>query len=124
MRISIEGDSCIAMVLRSYAATAGHHVTSRNPSYTVAVEDGAGPNIIIDGINCRLKDAVQDAIAELTDTPIEYQRAGGVQSDRRIRVVGTGNDADADAIERGLLRALLIVAAGPQPKKSVFRFWR
>lgn len=124
MRISIEGDTQIAKVLRGYAAAAGLHVTSFNPSYSVIVEEGAGPNIVIDGVNCRFKDAVQDAIAELSDTRIEYHRAGGVQSDRRIRVVSNGAERDADAIERGLLRALLMVSGQAPSRKSLLRFWR
>jgi hypothetical protein len=124
MRISIEGDTGIAKVLRGYATAAGLHLTNHNPTYSVIVEEGAGPNIVIDGINCRFKEAVQNAVSELSDTRIEYQRAGGVQSDRKIRIVGTGSEADADAIERGVLRALLIVTGRPQPKKNIFRFWR
>jgi len=124
MRVSIEGDTNVSKVLRSYAAAAGLRVTSFNPSYTVVVEEGAGPAIVIDGINCRFKNAVQDAISELTDTRIEYQRAGGVQSDRKIRVVTSGGELDADAIERGLLRALLTVARPAPERKSIFKFWR
>ncbi len=111
-------------VLRGYASAAGLHVTGFNPSYSVILEDGAGPNIIIDGVNCRFKDAVEAAVSELTDTRIEYQRAGGVQSDRKIRVVGNRSEQDAHAIERGLLRALLIVAGQKPPRGRFFKFWR
>ena len=126
MRISVPGDSDVAKVLRGCLAQAGYLVTAVNPAYTVLVEDGSGPHIVIDGINCRFKDAVQDSIAELTDTRIEYHRAGGVQSDRAIHVVTAPGEDNADAVERGLLRAILIVTGHGARKTALNKllFWR
>ena len=127
MRVSVHGQASAAKVLRGYLEAAGFHVTDFSPSYTVLIEEGTGPNIVLDGVNCPFKDAVQDAIAELTDTRIEYHRAGGVQSDRKIRVVTPPKETDSETVERGLLRALLVVSGHHMARGSFKRFltfWR
>jgi hypothetical protein len=120
LRIQVRGEGSAARVLAGYLAKAGYRVNGFRPAYTVTLEEGnSAANIVIEGHGGELAAEAQKAIAELTATPIEMRRAG--ESDRAVRVVTTGREEDSDAIERGLMRAVLRVTG--HGKKSKWRIF-
>jgi len=106
VRIDVIGESATAETLRGYLAALGYKLSRQSPAYRVGIEESTQPNIVLEGVRGPLADEAQHAVAELTATPIEWRKAGA-GSENELRVVT--NATDHDAVERGLLRALLRV---------------
>ena len=104
MTIQILGDGASARTLRSYLMSLGYQVSGIG-TYTIRVEEGSGGNLILEGVRGTLAEEVLHAVAELTGSPVEWRRAVAHGNDRELRVIANG--ADDDALERGVLRALL-----------------
>ena len=104
MTIQILGDGASAQTLRSYLMSLGYEV-SGSGTYTIRVEEGSGGNLILEGVRGAFADEVLHAVAELTGSRVEWRRAVTHGNDRELRVIANGRDDDA--LERGVLRAVL-----------------
>jgi len=118
MRIRIAGDHEAAKVLRSYLARAGYALSESRADYTVFLEERASPQIVFDSVDCELEGRMLRHVRDLTATPISIWTAGGIQSDREIRI--SFPPGDARAVETGALRAFLELVPVPQPARG----WR
>ena len=114
MRIHIGGDSAAARTLRGYIESQGYTLSETAPAYALHIEEGVQANVVLKGVRGALADEAQHAIAELAGVPVEWQRADA-GSERELHIV-TGS-ASADAVERGLLRAILRLT-GPQGRSG------
>src|SRR5438093_7810760 len=110
MRVKVEGDEDMAAALagnlRKAGFTVGGPVGLFGTGYSIQLERTVGSHILVDGIDCPFERHVINCISQLSDTPLLLQRAGGVQSDRAIRVVSTARTEDDRAVELALVRAL------------------
>ena len=104
MRVKIIGDNLATRTLRGYVERLGYAVVDSLPDFTVFIEENSG-EVVIDGIDSELE---RKAILHFEDLGIGrfiLERAGGIRSDREIRVAyPIGKD---QIIARGLARALL-----------------
>jgi hypothetical protein len=116
MRIAVEGTEFLTDGLKRYLESAGYRVSGYAPFYTITLVQGAGPNIVVDSVDSPFEREIINRIAELTPVRIELARAGGVQSTDAMRIeVPFGTTAELlDAIERGVLRAVLIRTGNKQ----------
>ena len=119
MRICIQGQADAARVIAGYLRSQGYLLTDQWPSYTVhlleretLVIDGA-PSIVIDGVDCPIEARIIYHLGHLTKARIVLARAGGIQSDREIRIEYS-REATV-AVERGVFRGILDVVA---PEKA------
>jgi hypothetical protein len=106
VRIDVIGECATAETLRGYLAALGYGLSHQSPAYRVRLEEGTGPAIILEGVRGLLANEAQHAMAELTAAPIEWRKASA-GSENELHVVT--NASGHDAVERGLLRALLRV---------------
>lgn len=103
MTIQVLGDGASARTLRSYLMSLGYEV-SGSGTYTIRVEESSGGNLILEGVRGAFAEEVLHAVAELTGSPVEWRRVAQ-GSDCELLVIANG--VDDDALERGVLRALL-----------------
>lgn len=126
MRVLILGDSPAAKALRGHLARHDFHLTSYQPDATVRIEeqlDAVHP--MLDGIHCELEQAILRHLRKQTATPIEIHTAGGVESDREVRIVVPATDKERCAVEVAVFRALLDISGqsfGSQ-KRAWWRSW-
>ncbi|HKW96609.1 MAG TPA: hypothetical protein VJN43_02700 [Bryobacteraceae bacterium] len=123
MRVLILGDSPAAKALRGHLARHDFHLTSYQPDATVRIEeqpDAARP--MLDGIHCELEQAILRHLRKQTATPIEIHTAGGVESDREVRIVVPATDEERRAVEVAVFRALLDMS-GQSIRGSQKRAW-
>lgn len=126
MRVLILGDSPAAKALRGHLARHDFHLTSYQPDATVRIEeqlDAVHP--MLDGIHCELEQAILRHLRKQTATPIEIHTAGGVKSDREVRIVVPATDKERCAVEVAVFRALLDISGqsfGSQ-KRAWWRSW-
>jgi hypothetical protein len=128
MRISVQGECDAAKVVAGYLRSQGYLVTDKAPDYTVYLEQGktpvvdAAPTIVIDGVDCPLEGRMLYHLSHLSTTRIVLARAGGIQSDQKIRIVFPPEEALA--VERGVFRGILDAVAPQQVRhwwKTVLR---
>ena len=118
MRIRVIGDGASAATLRRYLESSGYQVAERGAFYTLRMDESAeAANIVLEGVRGALAEEAQHAVAELAGAPVEWRRAAA-GSERELRV--TAAPAHADAVERGVLRALLRVTGHGEKKKWKF----
>jgi hypothetical protein len=127
VRIDVIGENATAETLRGYLAGLGYRLSRQSPTYRVRIDESTQPNIVLEGVRGSLAGEAQHAIAELTAAPIEWRKASA-GSENELHVVT--NAAGHDAVERGLLRALLRLtrhgSRGPATEAAywVRRFFR
>lgn len=111
MRIQITGDGSAANTLRRYLASLGYTLTGIAPAYTIRVEQGGQSNVVLEGVRGPLAEETQHAVAELAGAPIEW-RSVKSGNDRQLKVWTNG--VSDDAVERGVLRAVLRITGHGQ----------
>ena len=121
MRIQVTGEGASARVLREYLASLGYQLVDRAAAYVVRVEEGGDGNIVLEGAVGALAHEARLAVEELAGARVEW-RASSQGSGRELRVVGTAGAADA--VERGVLRALLRVTGHGERKSWMDRIRR
>jgi len=104
MRVNVIGESAAAKTLRNYLESQGHAISNTRPAYTLRIEPGSSTSIVVEGAPGRLAEEARRTIEELRTEPVEW-RPTDQGSSRELRVVAR-DDVD-DAVERGLLRAIL-----------------
>ena len=111
MRVDVQGDCPSAKALRGYLARHDFHLTGRWPDFTVRIEEQDGvANLLLDSIDSELEQAILRHVRKHTATPIEIRTAGGVASDREVRIVLPPDEAERRAVEIGVFRALLDIS--------------
>jgi hypothetical protein len=123
MKIRIIGDSISCDQLRSMLRTSAVPIVDSILSwgFTVELVDG-GECIVFDSVDCELEALCLRFVSELTDTDIIIRRRGGVNfSDRHMRVEVPQNPHMQNAVEVGILRAVLTISRTKQ--KPLWRFW-
>jgi hypothetical protein len=107
MRLLIAGETATAKALRGQLARKDCHLTAYYPHLTIRIEEQPGAvRPLLDSVDGELERAILRHRKQ-TVTPIEIQTAGGVQSDREIRIVLPPTDEERRAVEEGVFRALL-----------------
>lgn len=107
MRVLIAGDCPTAKALRGLLARHDFHLTAHHPHLTIQIEelpDAARPQL--DSVDSELELAILRHLRRETATPIELHTAGGVQSDREVRMVVPPVE-ERHAAEVAIFRALL-----------------
>ncbi len=108
MRLLIAGESPAAKALRGQLARQDFHLTAYHPHLTIRIEEQPGAvRPLLDSVDGELERAILRHLRKQTVTPIEIQTAGGVQSNREIRIVLPPTDEERRAVEVGVFRALL-----------------
>ena len=118
MRIQVAGDGASARVLREYLASLGYQLVERGADYAVRLEEGHDSTIVLEGSPGALAEEAKRAIEELAASQVEW-RPLSHGSGEQLRVVATGG---CDAVERGVLRALLRVTGHGERKSWMDRF--
>jgi hypothetical protein len=118
MKIQVTGEGASAKVLRHHLTSLGYRVADdndKNADYVVHMEPSEQAGIALSGMPGELADNARRLVAELAPGSVAWQETG---SARGLHVAaGAGQ---ADAAERGVLRALLQIT-GHGVKKSWFR---
>jgi len=123
MRVLIQGDCPSAKVLRGYLARHDFHLSAHQPDLTVSIEEQAdAAHLLLDSIHCELEQAILRHLRQQTTTPIEIHTAGGVESDREVRIVLPPVEQERRAVEVGVFRALLEMSGQKASKKRTW--WR
>jgi hypothetical protein len=124
MRVNVTGDCPPAKVLRGYLARHDFHVTDRWPDFTVRIEEEAGrAKPALDSIHCELEQAILRHLRKQTATPIEIHTAGGVESDREVRIIVPPVEEERRAVEVGVFRALLEISKQPCGRARGSSWW-
>src|SRR5882724_2908266 len=111
MRLLIAGDNPTAKALRGYLARHDFHLTNHAPDYTVRIdEDPSAVRPSLDSVHGELEQAILRHLRKQTATPIEIHNAGGVESDREVRIVTPPAEEERRAIELAVFRALLEIS--------------
>jgi hypothetical protein len=124
MRVLVTGDCPTAKALRGYLARHDFHLTHHHADLTLRIEEDAGiVHPLLDSIHCELEQAILRHLRKQTATPIEIHTAGGVESDRAVRIVVPAAEPERRAVEVSVFRALLEISGqqdgtadgGPRP---------
>ena len=111
MKIHVTGDHPAASTLRDYLKALGYAVATGaaapSGAFTIRVEVGSAANIVVQGPHGPLMDEALRAIAELASIRVEWFPSND-DSIRTIQV--SAPEIHADAIGRGLLRAVLRIS--------------
>ena len=111
MRIHIPGECPAAKAVRGYLRRQDFHITNFRPDWTVRIEEQPGlTQPVLDSIHCELDQAILRHLRKQTATPITIQTAGGVESDREVRILVPPVEAERKAVEVSVFRALLEMA--------------
>lgn len=105
MRISIPSTCDSSLVVQGYLRKAGYAIGNVNADYTIWLEEYSGGEVILDATDSSLEKHVLKSITELTHSHVVLKRAGGVQSDRKLKVLY--NKSDSEAVEKGVFRGIL-----------------
>ncbi len=121
MRIRVVGDCSAAKVVRGYLQYAGIHLTDHFPTFTVYVDQRDTDHVIVDAVDCELEREIVLCIAELLeqqgiDKHVALHRAGGVQTDREIRVTVPEDEQEAAAVELGVFRGIMRTLGKRRPQ--------
>lgn len=116
MTVQVTGDHPAAQTLRGYLKTLGYQVldaaSKAAGDFVIQIEQGAAPNVALQGVRGQLADEALHAIAGLAGVPVEWTAAiGGSQA--VIRVVADA--VQGQAVGQGLLRAILNVTGHGTP---------
>ena len=109
MNIQVTGNHPAVPTLSRYLTSLGYQVqgdVSSAPTYTVRIEVGPQTNIVLQGLRGAFAEETLHAVADLTRSPVEWRKAPD-GSEFVIDIVAAA--AQAEAIERGVLRALLMI---------------
>jgi hypothetical protein len=124
MRLLILGDNPTAKGLRGSLARYDFHLTGHQPDYTVRIEEQSGViRPVLDSIHCELEQTILRHLRKQTATPIEIQTAGGVESDREVRIVVPPVEEERRAVELGVFRALLEISGQPGAVRNARQWW-
>ncbi len=129
VRILVAGDCPTAKALRGYLARHDFHLTDRDADLTVRIEEDAGAvRPLVDSVHCELDQAILRHLRKQTATPIELHTAGGVESDRMVRIVVPPVEQERRAVEVSVFRALLEISgqqdrASDDKKPSWWKAW-
>ena len=105
MTIGVIGDSVAALKTLGFLRMAQFHTVLTEGDYTIEIEDWQRPEVLLDSIDCPLEKSIFTHIRQLTTSPVLIQTAGGVQSDRRMRI--RCHPKDAETVSKGILRGFL-----------------
>jgi hypothetical protein len=110
MKIQIVGEHPAAALLRGYLKALGYqvsdHAAEGNATYSISAELAAMASIAVQGPPGAFAEEAVRRIAELTSVSVEWFPAGAGAANA-IHIAAP--DIHADAIGRGLLRALLLL---------------
>jgi RNA-binding protein YlmH len=122
VRILVTGDCPTAKAVRGYLARHDFHLTDHDADLTVRIEENTAVlRPLVDSIHCELDQAILRHLRKQTATPIELHTAGGVESDRVVRIVVPPNEQERRAVEISVFRALLEIS-GQQDRKTLSRW--
>lgn len=124
MRIRVTGECDAAKVLRKKLPQAGFVVTESLPDYSVAIEIHEEDSIIIDGIPCPFETQTAFHVSKLTSADIRLRRrTGDVFRDDQIKVTLRAVPEEENAVELGIIRALIEIS-GQKTRKKFWQVWR
>ncbi len=122
MRIHIPGECPAAKAVRGYLRRQDFHITNFRPDWTVRIEEQPGlTQPVLDSIHCELDQAILRHLRKQTATPITIQTAGGVESDREVRILVPPVEAERKAVEVSVFRALLEMANQQEASSAASR---
>jgi hypothetical protein len=114
MRIQVTGEAASAKVLNDYLSALGYQAGDGDADYAIRMEESEQAGITLTGGAGELADHARRFVEELATAAVAWQEKGPPHV---LRVaVGEGH---ADAVERGVLRALLQIT-GHGVRKSWF----
>ena len=123
MRVLVSGDCPTAKALRGNLARHDFHLTGHFPDFTIWIEEQPGlERPLLDSVDSELEQAVLRHLRKQTATPVEIQTAGGIESDREVRIVVPPIEAERRAVEVGVFRALLELSG--QAETAGKSWWR
>jgi hypothetical protein len=129
VRILVAGDCPTAKALRGHLARHDFHLTEHDADLTVRIEEDAGAiRPVVDSVPCEMDQAILRHLRKQTVTPIELHTAGGVESDRVVRIVVPPIEEERRAVEISVFRALLEISgqrdqAARQTKSLWWKGW-
>src|SRR5258708_11549520 len=109
MRIKIVGTCEAAIVLRNKLPLAGFLVSEGMADFTFFLEETHDKtHIVLDSIPCPIEQLVLFHISQLTKTDIAIKRqTGEIFSDVELKITIPDTTEDSNAVELGIIRALL-----------------
>ncbi|HET9321443.1 MAG TPA: hypothetical protein VFO27_16755 [Bryobacteraceae bacterium] len=123
MRVLVSGDCHTAKALRGNLARHDFHLTGHFPDFTVWIEEQAGlARPLLDSVHSELEQAILRHLRKQTTTPVEIHTAGGIESDREVRIVVPPVEEERRAVEVGVFRALLELSG--QDRAARKSWWR
>ncbi|MEQ1949020.1 MAG: hypothetical protein ABL995_17645 [Bryobacteraceae bacterium] len=131
MTVQVTGEHAAVQTLRGYLKSLGYEVldaaSKAAADFVIQMEQGTTSKVALEGVRGQLAEEALHAIAGLTGVPIEW-RVAIAGSERVLKIVAPA--IHADAVGRGLLRALLTatghgaVPAATGVFAAVARFFR
>ena len=125
MRIKVVGNSDAAIELRGLLRAEDFLIADQQAHYTLVLEEDPALEkrdyFVIDGIRCRLENRTSEHIHRLGGKNIHLARAGGIQTDRALRLVYA--PSDAHIVATGAFRGLLDTCR-PNWQKSKLPWWK
>lgn len=109
MRIFVTGKHPSVKVLERLLEANGYTISDYNPFLKIYLEYTPDHHIIVDGVDSEFERRVINNIAEITPSQILLNRADGIESDQEMRIFVNSDSAACDAVERGVLRAIMQV---------------
>jgi len=123
MRVLVSGDCPTAKALRGNLARHDFHLTGHFPDFTVWIEEQAGlARPLLDSVHSELEQAILRHLRKQTTTPVEIHTAGGIESDREVRIVVPPVEEECRAVEVDVFRALLELSG--QDRAARKSWWR
>jgi hypothetical protein len=123
MRVLISDDCPTAKALRGNLARHDFHLTGHHPDFTVWIEEQPGlVRPLLDSVDSELEQAILRHLRKQTNTPVEIHTAGGIESDREVRIVVPPVEQERRAVEVGVFRALLELSG--QDRTARPSWWR
>jgi hypothetical protein len=131
MRVKIIGENDCAKATRGLLRQAGFAVTEFLPAdavtqgpiagYVITIqEEAASERLHIDSVECPLEAAVLKHVTQLSKLPVVVDRPGGVvHSDREIGLIVPASLEQQQAVEFGVLRALLELAGQKKDAEKI-----
>ena len=100
--------------IKTYLSSLGYSLDG-HLRFTVRIDESAAKNIALEGVRGAFAEEALHAIAELTQTPVEWRKSmtGG-----ETELFVQSKSVDHDAVERGLLRALLKITGHGNAQRS------
>lgn len=106
MRIKVIGDCDSVLTLRNYLRILGYANVKKAPDFTIYLDedDSLSGFVKVDGIDSELERFIVLRLEELGIGRFLLERAGGIRSDREIRI--SFHPDSAAIVERGISRGL------------------